>query len=105
MENIFPNLGFTWEMPSYGMWRCVDLVWTDVSEKERRFTQKLHGATSLNTAFFIVTAVKTSNLTVFLHMEALSTTRDSTKIYPEDGGDIFLRNVDSHKIYTAPHPW
>jgi hypothetical protein len=24
--------------------------------------------------------------------------------YPEDGGDIFLRNVGSHKIYTAPHP-
>jgi hypothetical protein len=25
-------------------------------------------------------------------------------IYPEDGGDTFLRNVGSHKIYTAPHP-
>jgi hypothetical protein len=24
--------------------------------------------------------------------------------YPEDGGDTFLRNVGSHKIYTAPHP-
>jgi hypothetical protein len=24
--------------------------------------------------------------------------------YPEDGGDMFLRNVGSHKIYTAPHP-
>jgi hypothetical protein len=24
--------------------------------------------------------------------------------YPEDGGDKFLRNVGSHKIYTAPHP-
>jgi hypothetical protein len=23
--------------------------------------------------------------------------------YPEDGGDTFLRNVSSHKIYTAPH--
>jgi hypothetical protein len=23
--------------------------------------------------------------------------------YPEDGGDMFLRNVGSHKIYTAPH--
>jgi hypothetical protein len=22
---------------------------------------------------------------------------------PEDGGDTFLRNVGSHKIYTAPH--
>jgi hypothetical protein len=24
--------------------------------------------------------------------------------YPEDGGDMFLRNVTSHKIYTAPRP-
>jgi hypothetical protein len=24
--------------------------------------------------------------------------------YPEDVGDTFLRNVGSHKIYTAPHP-
>jgi hypothetical protein len=24
--------------------------------------------------------------------------------YPEDGGDIFLRNVGLHKIYAAPHP-
>jgi hypothetical protein len=24
--------------------------------------------------------------------------------YPEDGGDMFLRNIRSHKIYTAPHP-
>jgi hypothetical protein len=24
--------------------------------------------------------------------------------YPEDEGDTFLRNVCSHKIYTAPHP-
>jgi hypothetical protein len=23
--------------------------------------------------------------------------------YPEDGGDTFLRNFGSHKIYTAPH--
>jgi hypothetical protein len=23
--------------------------------------------------------------------------------YPEDGGDTFLRNVSSYKIYTAPH--
>jgi hypothetical protein len=24
--------------------------------------------------------------------------------YPEDGGDMFLRNVGSHKIYTESHP-
>jgi hypothetical protein len=24
--------------------------------------------------------------------------------YPKDGGDTFLRNISSHKIYTAPYP-
>jgi hypothetical protein len=24
--------------------------------------------------------------------------------YPEGGGDTFLRNVGSHKVYTVPHP-
>jgi hypothetical protein len=24
--------------------------------------------------------------------------------YPEDGGDIFLKNVGAPKIYAAPHP-
>jgi hypothetical protein len=36
----------------------------DVSE-EHRFKQDLHGATSQKTAFFTVTAVKTSNLASF----------------------------------------
>jgi hypothetical protein len=78
-------------MRSSGMRRRVDLVWSDVSEErgcshlltlvprswifppwrwrwcvppKRRFTQDLHGATSQKTTFFIVTAVKTSNLTL-----------------------------------------
>jgi hypothetical protein len=34
-----------------------------VGPPKRRFTQDLHSATSQKTAFFIVTAVKTSNLT------------------------------------------
>jgi hypothetical protein len=25
-------------------------------------------------------------------------------LYSEDGSDMFLRNVGSHKNYTAPHP-
>jgi hypothetical protein len=44
------------------MWRRVDLVWTDVSE-ERQFTQDLYDATSQKTAFFIVIAMKTTDLT------------------------------------------
>jgi hypothetical protein len=42
-----------------------NLVSTDVSE-EHRLIQDLHGATSQKTTFFIVTAVKTSNLTSFI---------------------------------------
>jgi hypothetical protein len=49
-------------MPYSGTWHSVDLILADVSE-ERRFTQDLHSATSQKTAFFIVTAVKTSNIT------------------------------------------
>jgi hypothetical protein len=55
----------TWRTPSSGMWRLVDLVWTAVPPK-RRFIQDLHGAPSQKTAFFMVTAVKTSNLTYSL---------------------------------------
>jgi hypothetical protein len=48
-------------MLSTGMSRRVALVRTDVSE-ERRFLQEPHGVTTQKTAFFIVTAVKNSNL-------------------------------------------
>jgi hypothetical protein len=36
--------------------------WRRYVPPKRRFTQELHGATSLKTAFFIVTAMKTSSL-------------------------------------------
>jgi hypothetical protein len=90
---------------SSGMWRRVDIVWTDISEEriasifrveksascshmltlvpgsriflpsrwrryvppKRRFTQDLHGATFQKTAFFVDTAVKTSNVTTRKH--------------------------------------
>jgi hypothetical protein len=48
-------------MPSSGMLRRVALVRTEVSE-ERRLLQEPSGVTSQKTAFFIVSAVKTSNL-------------------------------------------
>jgi hypothetical protein len=49
-------------MASSGMLRRVALVRTDVS-KEHRFLQEPHGVTSKKTPFFIITSMKTSNLT------------------------------------------
>jgi hypothetical protein len=46
---------------SFGLWR-----WGRFVPPKRRFTQNLLSATSQKTAFFIVTAVKTSNLTLTL---------------------------------------
>jgi hypothetical protein len=54
-------------MPSSGVRRHADPLQTDVPPK-RLFTQDLHGATSQKTAFFIVTAVETSNLTQKMKM-------------------------------------
>jgi hypothetical protein len=53
------------------MLRRVALVRIDVSEEpstfsETRFLQQPHGVTSQKTPFFIVTALKISNLTYFL---------------------------------------
>jgi hypothetical protein len=62
-------------MPSSGMWRRVDILLTDVPPK-RRLTQYLHDATSQKTAFFIVIAVKTSNLTCFMAVSL------GARIYP-----------------------
>jgi hypothetical protein len=61
-----------WIIPSFGMWRRVDLVWTDVPRSrifqpwrwrryvppKRRVTQDLHGATSQKTAFYIKVNVR-----------------------------------------------
>jgi hypothetical protein len=61
------------------MWRRVDLVGTDVSEE------------------FIVS----------IHRVEKSASEEpawAAADYPEDGEDTFLRNVGSHKIYTAPYP-
>jgi hypothetical protein len=53
-------------MASSGMLRRVVLVRTDVSEElsasVTRILQETHGVASQDTPFFIVTAVKTSNL-------------------------------------------
>jgi hypothetical protein len=44
--------------------------WWRYIPPKRRFTKYLHGAISKKTAFFIVTAVKTSNLTLYNQLKA-----------------------------------
>jgi hypothetical protein len=64
-------------MLSFGMSQCLVLVKTDFSEKliasiirvkgisEPRFLQEPHGVIPEKTVFFIITNMKTSNLTKF----------------------------------------
>jgi hypothetical protein len=74
-------------MPSSGMWRRVDPVkWTDVSEELIVSIFRVEKSASDEPAW--------AGGSIFL--------------YPEDGGDTFLRNVGSfHRIYMAPIslPW
>jgi hypothetical protein len=60
------------------MWRHVDLVRTDVSEEHIAPIFRVEKSRSEEPAW--------------------------AGGYPEDGGDMFFRNVGSHKIFTAPHP-
>jgi hypothetical protein len=67
------------------MWRCVDLVWTDVSEARIASIFRVEKSASEDPA-----AAHNSRWVL-----------PRGFIYSEDGGDTFLRNVGSHKIYTA----
>jgi hypothetical protein len=86
-----------WRMSSSGMWRCVHLVWTDVSKERiasifrveksaseepawaggcrRRFTKDLHNATSQKTAFLNINVAELpfSAISIFRtgHLEKL----------------------------------
>jgi hypothetical protein len=74
------------------MWRCVDLVWTDVSEERIASIFRVEKSASDEPAWAGGCRLQPRWLLA------------SGFFYPEDGGDTFLRNVDSHKIYTAPLP-
>jgi hypothetical protein len=69
------------------MWRRVDFVRTDVSEERIASTFRVKKSASEDAA---ATCLRWFFVRGFF--------------YPEDGGDTFLRNVGSRKIYTAPLP-
>jgi hypothetical protein len=75
------------------MWRRVDPVWTDVSEQRTFSIFKVEKPRARNQREV------TADWAIFLRWFL-----PRGFFYPEDGGDTFLRNVGSHKIYTAPHP-
>jgi hypothetical protein len=61
------NIRMTWRMSSSGMLHCVvpTWIWTRYFALKLLLTQDLHSATSQKTTFFfIVPAVKTSNITL-----------------------------------------
>jgi hypothetical protein len=68
------------------MWHHVDLVWTDVSEERIASIFRVEKSASEAAA----TCSHWYLARVFF--------------YPEGGGDTFLQNIGSHKIYTVPHP-
>jgi hypothetical protein len=72
------------------MWQHVDLVWTDVSEER--------------IAYIFSVEKSASEVPVWAGGCKLSWFLTREFFYIEDVGDTFLRNVGSHKIYTAPHP-
>jgi hypothetical protein len=79
-----------WRTPSCGMWRRVDLVWTDISEERIASIFRVEKSASEEPAWAACTWRRWLLVRGFL--------------YPEDGSNTFLRNVGSHKIYTVPHP-
>jgi hypothetical protein len=66
------------------MWHRVDLVWTDVSDESIASILRVEKST--------------------LQPPAQAGFLEADFFIPEDGGDTFLQNVGSHKMYTAPHP-
>jgi hypothetical protein len=82
-----------WRMPSSGMWRRVDLVWTDVSEERISIFM---GEKSASEEPAWAGGCRQSHRSHRFLVRGF--------FYPEDGRDTFLRNVSSHNIYTVPHP-
>jgi hypothetical protein len=94
-------------MPSPGIWRCVDLF------VNLRFggTYRLHlHLLSNDYPCGLLSLPPCSYMAVCFRLVAPSAATCSRWFltrgffYSEDGGDTFLRNVGSHKMYTAPHP-
>jgi hypothetical protein len=71
------------------MWRRVYLVWTDISEELITSIFRVDKSASEEPAWAAATCSQWFLARGFF--------------YPENGADMFLRNVGSHKIYTAPH--
>jgi hypothetical protein len=83
---------------SFYLFCCEDVLWG--RELNKYFVWKsdksVKGSASLIAGCF------STGDSVCSHL--LTLVPRSRIFYPEDGGDTFLRNVGSHKIYTARHP-
>jgi hypothetical protein len=81
----------------------IDFLWTLILREVSNKT--------IHVKFYVFTAVTIKNAVLWdvapckLSLQhLLSWFLARGFFYPEDGGDTFLRNVGSHKIYMVPHP-
>jgi hypothetical protein len=87
------------------MWRRVDLVWTDVSEEGIASIFRVEKSAIEEAAWASGCRLSHQCFRLLVQSAATCSRWFLTRgfFYPEDEGDISLRNVGSHKIYTAPH--
>jgi hypothetical protein len=88
LSNLEGGTTYPHWLPFCGMWCRVVLVWTDVSEHRITSIFRVEESASEEPE-------RASSCSWFLARRFF---------YPEDGGNTFLRIVDSHKNYMAPHP-
>jgi hypothetical protein len=82
------------------------IVRTDVSEEPSAFLQEPHGVTSKKTPFFIVTAVKTSNLTedLLFHNYAGHAIEKWLRYYATNGKVVGSRLGEVNYFTNLPDP-
>jgi hypothetical protein len=84
---------------SYDNWRLVERHFDGIRLGLPVLSRSLHSEVTKR-----VDGMYSSRLVVPVHTVSLLADFLIFSIYPEDGGDTFLRNVGEHHIYTVSHP-
>jgi hypothetical protein len=117
-KTVFMHEGFITGLSLYSVlalnYKPVLVVnYMRISDEEKNYCESLKMVAILIVAqrvrllirFEVFTAVTRKNA-VFWDVAAATCSRWYLTgfLYPEDGGDTFLRNIGLHNIYTTPHP-